>query len=247
VAAPALEACAPLAGSTSCASPGWYALLIEALVGCPQDPHGTRRRPDPRSHALDLRRRAAQARDDLVVGFAVLCHDLGKPATTREEAGRITSHGHEPLGAELCRHFLARLTDERDLADEVAPLVAANLVPAQLHRQAAGDAAIRRLARRVGRIDRLVRVAAADHAGRPPRQEPFEAGAWLLARARALEVESAAPRPLVIGRQRVALGREPGPDFEPISRLLRRSSRERSQRGGGVAYRAACWLVARRA
>ncbi|HEX5065717.1 MAG TPA: HD domain-containing protein, partial [Myxococcota bacterium] len=162
--------------------------------------------------------RSGDARDDLVVGLAVLCHDFGKPATTREEAGRVTAHGHEPLGAELCRAFLARLTDERDLVDEVAPLVTAHLAPAQLHRQGAGDAAIRRLARRVGRIDRLVRVAAADHGGRPPLDEPFEAGAWLLARARAQGVVSAAPRPLVMGRHLVALGRTPGPGFEPILR-----------------------------
>ena len=38
----------------------------------------------------------------------------------------------------------------------------------------------------------------------------------LQAKARALAVESSAPRPLVLGRHLVALGRKPGPDFKPV-------------------------------
>ena len=39
------------------------------------------------------------------------------------------------------------------------------------------------------RIDRLVRVAAADIAGRPPRQDDFPEGPWLLKRAEELQVK----------------------------------------------------------
>jgi tRNA nucleotidyltransferase (CCA-adding enzyme) len=193
-----------------------------ALVGCPQDPawHPEGDVWIHTLHCMDAfaRARSADTRDDLVVGLAVLCHDFGKPATTRTENGRVTSKGHEALGAELTERFLGRMTDERALILEVAVLVAAHLAPAQLHRSGAGDAAIRRLSRRVGRIDRLVRVAAADHAGRPPLEEPFAAGAWLLARAGALEVVSAAPRPLVLGRHLIAEGLSPGPSFGPLLR-----------------------------
>ena len=219
-----LEGLRPSRGLAFLRDAGWLCHFpeLEALVGCPQDPawHPEGDVWIHTLHALDAfaGARSGDARDDLVVGFAVLCHDFGKPATTREESGRITSKGHEALGAELCERFLARMTDERDLQAEVAPLVAAHLAPAELHRQAAGDAAIRRLARRVGRIDRLVRVAAADHAGRPPLAPPFAAGDWLLERARALEVLRAAPRPLVQGRHLIAAGRTPGPDFGPILR-----------------------------
>jgi tRNA nucleotidyltransferase (CCA-adding enzyme) len=87
----------------------------------------------------------------------------------------------------------------------------------ELFEAGAGDQAIRRLARRVGRIDRLVRVARADQRGRPPlRVERFEAGEWLLERATALAVADAAPRPLVAGRHLIELGLEPGPHFGPI-------------------------------
>jgi len=109
------------------------------------------------------------------------------------------------------------MTDDRDLLDAVPPLVGAHLAPVHLHETRAGDAAIRRLARRVGRIDRLVRVARADQMGRPPREASgFPAGDWLLERARALDVEAAAPRPIVLGRHLIELGLEPGPHFAPI-------------------------------
>jgi len=239
-----LEGVRPSRGLAFLREAGWLRHFpeVDSLVGCPQDPvwHPE---GDVWTHtllALDAfaGARTGDPRDDLVVGLAVLCHDFGKPATTRESRGRITSHGHEALGAELAQRFLARMTDERDLAAEVAPLVAAHLAPAQLHRHAAGDAAIRRLARRVGRIDRLVRVAAADHAARPPRTDPFAAGDWLLARAHALEVVRAAPRPLVQGRHLVALGRAPGPEFAPILRDCYEAqlSGEFEDEAGGVAY-----------
>jgi tRNA nucleotidyltransferase (CCA-adding enzyme) len=157
--------------------------------------------------------------EDQVVGFAVLCHDLGKPATSAQDgdSGRIRSPGHEQAGEEPTRSFLGRFTDQRDLIDQVVPLVREHLKPLALYEAGAGDAAIRRLARRVGRIDRLVRVARADALGRPPRSTgAFPAGDWLLQRARELAVEKARPRPLIQGRDLVALGLAPGAHFKAI-------------------------------
>ena len=86
-----------------------------------------------------------------------------------------------------------------------------------LFKAGAGDAAVRRLARKVGRIDRLVRVAHADMLGRPPlRVDTFDAGDWLTERARALQVEVAAPKPIVMGRHLIQLGLKPGNHFGPI-------------------------------
>ena len=63
-----------------------------------------------------------------------------------------------------------------------------------------------------------MRVARADHAGRPPKPfDGFPAGAWLLERARRLEVEDQAPTPLVMGRHLIEMGVQPGPD---MGRLL---------------------------
>ena len=76
---------------------------------------------------------------------------------------------------------------------------------------------MRRLARRVGRIDRLVRVARADQAGRPPLERGrFAAGDWLLGRARALDVETTEPERIVKGRHLLQLGLSPGPQLGSI-------------------------------
>jgi tRNA nucleotidyltransferase (CCA-adding enzyme) len=204
---------------------GWLAHYpeLEALVGCPQDP---RWHPEGdvwvhTLHCLDAfaASRSRDPRDDLVVGLAVLCHDLGKPATTREEDGRITSKRHEPLGEALTADFLARLTRDTDLLDRVPRLVGAHLAPTHLYedRERAGDSAIRRLARRVGSLELLLRVAAADFAGRPPLPPaPFPAGDWLRERARALAVERAAPKPILRGRHLQSMGLAPGPRYREL-------------------------------
>lgn len=195
---------------------------LEALVGVEQDPewHPEGDVWNHTLHCLDAfaRARTGDAWEDLVVGFAVLCHDFGKAVTTRREKdGRWHAYGHEAAGESLARAFLERMTRHKDLVESVLPLVVCHMMPLALWRDKAGAAAIRRLARRVGRIDRLVRVDDADRRGRPP-QDPGESpqGAWLLARAEELRVMDGAPRRLVLGRHLIALGYKPGPEFTAV-------------------------------
>ena len=61
---------------------------LQALVGCEQEPEW-HPEGDVWTHTLHCMDAFAQNRtgedwEDLVVGFAVLCHDLGKPSTTRK-------------------------------------------------------------------------------------------------------------------------------------------------------------------
>ena len=202
---------------------GWLSHFpeLEALVGCPQDPEW---HPEGdvwvhTLHCLDAfaRERTGNAWEDLVVGFAVLCHDLGKPLTTRvAEDGRIRSPMHEPKGEKPTRTFLSRLTNQVTFHDEVVPLVRRHLTPRIFYQDQASDGAIRRLAKKVKRIDRLVRVAAADLAGRPPRKDDFPEGPWLLKRAEELKVKDSEPRPILLGRHLIQRGLQPGPEFGPI-------------------------------
>ena len=213
----------PSRGLTFLRDSQWIRYFPElfALIDCPQDPNW---HPEGdvwthTLHCLDAfaERRVNDAREDLVVGLAVLCHDLGKPETTTVENGRITSKEHSAVGEKLTRTFLSRMTNETALIDDVLPLVGTHLAPMQLFKAEASDATIRRLARRVGRIDRLVRVAHADMLGRPPLQvDTFDAGDWLTERARRLEIEAAAPKPIIMGRHLIQLGLEPGTHFGPI-------------------------------
>ncbi len=197
---------------------GWLRAYpeLEALVGCEQDPewHPEGDVWTHTGHVLDAfaRERLDDEEEDLVVGLACLCHDLGKPSTTRFVDGRVRSRGHEAAGEGPTRTLLARLTKRTHLVDDVAPLVVDHLKPRQLYEGGAGDAAVRRLAHRVKRIDRLVRVARADALGRPPLK-PVECCDcdWLLARAEALRIRDQAPAPMVRGRDLIARGLAPGP------------------------------------
>ena len=202
---------------------GWlrYFPEIQALDGCPQEPEW-HPEGDVWIHTLHCLDAFAQARigddwEDLVVGFAVLCHDLGKPLTTTVgEDGRIRSPMHEPEGEAPTRSFLSRLTNQVDLHEQIVPLVRRHLTPRIFYKDQASDGAIRRLAGKVKRIDRLVRVAAADIAGRPPRKDEFPEGPWLLKRAQELSVKDSEPKPIILGRHLIERGLQPSPAFGPL-------------------------------
>lgn len=205
---------------------GWtqYFPELAALIGVEQDP-AWHPEGDVWNHtvaAMDAfaRERVDDDFENLVVGFAVLCHDFGKPAATffSEKDGRWHSYGHDAAGVAPAKKFLERMTNFHELIDGVLPLVLCHMQPIALWRGKAGDAAVRRLARRVGRIDRLLRVCAADAGGSASEKntELFSAGAWLLERAEALRVKDSAPKPLMLGRHLLALGATAGPKFKPL-------------------------------
>lgn len=202
---------------------GWVRFFPElaALIDCPQDPewHPEGDVWTHTGHCLDAfaRERIGEEWEDLVVGLAVLCHDLGKPSTTEWRDGRIRSIGHTEAGEPAALALLGRMTRHHQLIEEVIPLVREHHRPSELYANRASAAAIRRLAGRVGRIDRLLRVARADQAGRPPRSPgDFPEGRWLKEKARALEVENQAPQPILQGRHLIQLGLPPSPKFGEI-------------------------------
>ncbi|HOX27131.1 MAG TPA: HD domain-containing protein [Candidatus Krumholzibacteria bacterium] len=197
---------------------------LAALDGLPQDPV---KHPegDVYTHVglcLDVfaAQRTGDEAEDVVVGLAVLCHDLGKPVVQMVDPdGRIRTPGHAERSLPLVQEFLEQLTGQPALVREVLPLVRDHQRPVQLHEQGAGDAAVRRLARDVGRIDRLLRVVSADRGGRGSAAEMHPpAVAWLAERAAALAVADARPEPLVLGRHLASRGLKPGPAY---SRILR--------------------------
>jgi len=202
---------------------GWikYFPELAALINCEQDPEW-HPEGDVWTHTLHCmdafaRERIGDEWEDLIVGFAILCHDFGKPLTTKiDNDGRIRSPMHEPKGEEPTRSFLSRMNNQVDLHEQVVPLVKRHLTPRTFYKDQASEGAVRRLARKVGRIDRLVRVAAADIAGRPPRNDDFPEGPWLLKRAEELKVKDSAPKPIILGRHLIEKGLSPGPNFGPI-------------------------------
>jgi tRNA nucleotidyltransferase (CCA-adding enzyme) len=167
----------------------------------------------------------ADAPRQLAVMLGALCHDLGKPGTTRFEDGRTRSRGHEEAGLPPTTSLLDRWNVHTrqgyDLRAQVLALVAHHLKPGQLYdeRERVSDGAIRRLARKC-EPDLLYRVARADCLGRRPgRFEPV-AMEWFRERVRALEVAVGPPEPLLKGRDLLALGLPPGPRVGEVLRAV---------------------------
>lgn len=153
--------------------------------------------------------------ENLALMFGALCHDFGKPSTTHFDNGRWRSPGHDVAGEAPTRSFLARLTREVALTETVVSLVREHLRPAMLYkaRDEIKPGAIRRLALRVD-IEKLLRVARADHLGRTTPDalaREFLAGDWLLAQSRHLNVFSQKPKPYLTGKFLLSLGLKPGP------------------------------------
>jgi tRNA nucleotidyltransferase (CCA-adding enzyme) len=200
---------------------------LHAMIGCRQEqewhPEG-----DVWRHTLLVTDEAARlciaeglVGDERVrVVLGALCHDLGKPSTTAFERGRWRSKDHEAGGEAPTRSFLARIGAPHALIDDVVALVREHLKPFALHRERdnLSDGALRRLALRVP-LQRLVKVARADHFGRTTQDALTRedlAGPWLLEQAARLSVEDQKPKPIVLGRHLIAHGMTPGPAFKRV-------------------------------
>ena len=194
---------------------------LAALVNCPQDPEW-HPEGDVWTHTLHCMDAFAKERigcedEDLVVGFAILCHDFGKPESTfTDPKGRIRSPQHEILGEAPSRRFLGLMTQHKSFIEEVMPLVLHHMRPSSLYYNKAGNGAIRRLASKVKRIDRLLRVVRADQKGRPPLKASLSEEEWLFEKTRAMAVYDQPPKPIIQGRDLLALGASPGKHFSVI-------------------------------
>jgi tRNA nucleotidyltransferase (CCA-adding enzyme) len=229
----AAKAVRPSRGLVVLEETGWIVHFPEvaALRGTPQEPdwHPEGDVLTHTGHCLDALvtlegwRQALPARRRML-SFAVLAHDFGKPGTTqraeRRGAERWVSPGHEAAGAPIAEAFLRRIGAPLELDPPVRALVAHHLAHHHGTQGDFSDTQVRRLARRLepATIDDLALVMAADAMGRPPL--PHDAILGLVDRLReragALALQSSAPKPLVLGRHLIALGRKPGPDFRPL-------------------------------
>jgi putative nucleotidyltransferase with HDIG domain len=64
-----------------------------------------------------------QSKNPEVFMCAALLHDIGKPETTRNRKGKITSYDHDIIGAERTKEFLELCDCKNEFIDEVVKLV----------------------------------------------------------------------------------------------------------------------------
>lgn len=200
---------------------------LKSLVGVPQEsewhPEG-----NVDVHTLMVVDEAAKLIGGLpyakqvTVMLGALCHDFGKPATTKFFDGRWRSHAHDEAGVEPTISFLDTLgihtISGYDVHGQIVQLVRYHLLPGMFYKSKPGDGAFRRLARKV-EPDLLYRVAKADSLGRNPEWLPMEkwfkaeAQEWFIGRVRELSIEKAAPSSILLGRHLIEMGLQPSPDF----------------------------------
>ncbi|HWA28228.1 MAG TPA: HD domain-containing protein [Lacunisphaera sp.] len=227
----ATKSAKPSLGLRTLKQTGWLRHFPElaALDGVPQEPEW---HPEGdvfvhTGHCLDAlvkldSWRGGSPATRRLLSLAVLAHDFGKPGTTKqaERRGKLRwiSPEHEAAGGPLAESFLRRIGAPHELVEHVRPLVVNHLLhhdgPAQYR-----DTTVRRLARKIApaTLDDLMAVMRADHLGRPPlvSAETEKRLGHLRDAARRLALEHVAPKPIVLGRHLIALGRTPGLDFKP--------------------------------
>jgi poly(A) polymerase len=125
---------------------------------------------DVYEHSLTVLRQAIALEDplpdggpDLILRWAALLHDIGKPETRRHEPdGGVSFHHHEVVGAKMARKRLRALKYSKQIVDDVSQLVYLHL---RFHGYGGGkwtDSAVRRYVTDAGpllpRLHKLVRA-----------------------------------------------------------------------------------------
>ncbi len=130
---------------------------------------------DVYQHSLTVLRQAIALEDDgpdLVLRWAALLHDIGKPATRRHEPdGGVSFHHHEVVGAKMARKRLRALKYSKQRVDDISQLVFLHL---RFHGYGEGkwtDSAVRRYVTDAGPLlDRLHKLVRADCTTRNKRR-----------------------------------------------------------------------------
>lgn len=161
--------------------------------------------------------------------FAALLHDVGKAVPGISIEG--SAHGHDAAGEAPARAFMQRLSAPNKTTETVARLVREHMQPLYLHQSSAKPGAYDKLTRKLedahSDLETLRYLHMADAGGRVPGgadlserrlQELSEKGSVraIHDHMESMKSRPAALVPLVQGRDLIALGIRPGPDFAKL-------------------------------
>jgi tRNA nucleotidyltransferase (CCA-adding enzyme) len=169
----------------------------------------------------------------LALLLAALFHDTGKPATASWEFKKnrlvITNNGHDLLSEKIARKVLSRQKifswNGCDLRALVPMLIRHHHRASELwlNRKVVTKKAFNRLAADVkGEIELLIYLDAADRAGRQTKliSKLDRQAIWLLKKFEELKINKETIKPLIMGRDLLKLGVEPGPEMGKILKRL---------------------------
>jgi len=200
---------------------GWLALYPElfALQGCAQH---TRWHPegDVWRHTclvVDEAAKLAAARglrgdDRVVLLFAALCHDLGKPLTSIvDEDGQIQAPNHGECGTAPSKSFLKAIAAPKWLCKQVLPLVEMHVAH---FAESVSTSAVLWLAYRLHPVNIVLweMLTEADASGCSPLPATRPALAWL-EEAKVLNVQYQQQAAIITGKVLINMGAQPSRQF----------------------------------
>ncbi|SOJ58077.1 CCA-adding enzyme [Mycobacterium simulans] len=156
----------PVAGIDLLVETGMGEVVLPEIGGMRMAIDEHHQHKDVYQHSLTVLRQAIALEDDgpdLVLRWAALLHDIGKPATRRHEPnGGVSFHHHEVVGAKMVRKRLRALKYSKQMVDDISQLVYLHL---RFHGYGDGkwtDSAVRRYVTDAGpllpRLHKLVRA-----------------------------------------------------------------------------------------
>jgi poly(A) polymerase len=158
------------------------------------------------------------------LAWGALLHDVGKPSTFRRAPDRIRFDGHVEVGVALSSEICRRFRFSNDETQQIEALVANHMRFADAPRM------------RVSTLKRFLRLESFDEHLALHRMDCLAAHGnlecWNFVRKQQLELpeELVRPRPLLTGRELIAAGYAPGPQFKAMLRAA-----EDAQLEGAVA------------
>jgi poly(A) polymerase len=216
-----LLADAPRRGLELLVDTGLAELVLPELPGLAMQADPEHHHKDVYQHTLAVLDNAIRLEPhgpDLVLRLAALLHDIGKPKTRRfEDAGGVSFHHHEVVGAKMARERLGQLKYSKDITEAVCKLVELHLRFYGYGRGEWTDSAVRRYVRDAGPLlDRLHLLVRSDCTTRNKRKAAAQSAAYDELEARiavlAEQEELSSIRPDLDGNAIMALlGLSPGP------------------------------------
>jgi tRNA nucleotidyltransferase (CCA-adding enzyme) len=191
--------------------------------------------------------------ETLQVLLGTLCHDLGKATTTGDVNGRIRALGHEEAGVEPTKALCGRWTFPKDAVDAAVTCAKEHLKPFMLWRsrnagQMSEDQyanAVRKLLKRIAPMSWrvLITVSEADFRGRTIAgvdTELYTTGLMMGEAITRLALDREAAKPLIMGRDLLDLGVQPGPKMGEIIKQV-----ENARDEGTIATREEAMALAK--
>lgn len=157
----------PLAGIDLMVQTGMGDVVLPEIGGMQMAIDEHHQHKDVYQHSLTVLRQAIALEEpghpDLVLRWAALLHDIGKPATRKHESdGGVSFHHHEVVGAKMVRKRMRALKYSKQMVDDVSQLVYLHL---RFHGYGDGkwtDSAVRRYVADAGpllpKLHKLVRA-----------------------------------------------------------------------------------------